>query len=153
MKQTTEWSLFIDGASRNNPGPSGAGIYLLKNGEPFLQQGYFLGTKTNNQAEYLALLLGLFLLEPLLAKDDLICVFSDSQLLVRQLNGIYKIKEASLVPLYTCAKNFLFKKNYVLEHILRYNNAAADKLANLGINRQTEPPGKFEQFCERYENS
>ena len=41
MKQTTEWSLFIDGASRNNPGPSGAGIYLLKNGEPFLQQGYF----------------------------------------------------------------------------------------------------------------
>ena len=59
-KESTTWKLFIDGASRNNPGRSGAGVYLLKNEKPVYQEGFYLGIKTNNEAEYLALLLGVF---------------------------------------------------------------------------------------------
>ena len=57
------WKLFIDGASRNNPGPSGAGFLLLKDDKPVEQKGFFLGSKTNNQAEYFALLIGIFFLK------------------------------------------------------------------------------------------
>jgi Ribonuclease HI len=60
------FKLFVDGASRNNPGQAGVGIYLLKDGEPVEKQGLYVGVKTNNQAEYLALLLGLLFLKIML---------------------------------------------------------------------------------------
>src|ERR1700736_5606512 len=65
-----KWQLFVDGAARNNPGPAGAGIYILKNGTPFIKQGFYLGSKTNNQAEYLALVLGLCQLRSVMKPAD-----------------------------------------------------------------------------------
>src|SRR5437868_5897704 len=82
---THHYKLFIDGASRNNPGPSGAGIFILKDGELLHKEGFFLGSKTNNQAEYMALLIGLFILKKKLESHSLVHIISDSQLLVRQL--------------------------------------------------------------------
>src|SRR5437762_9477283 len=75
-----EWQLYVDGASRNNPGFSGAGIFITKNSIPCYKQGFFLGIKTNNQAEYLACILGMYMLEHILGyhKDEILTVFSDS---------------------------------------------------------------------------
>src|SRR5437868_5008693 len=93
------WTLFVDGASRNNPGPSGAGIYIVKNNILVIKRGYYLGIKTNNQAEYLALLLGLFILMEHREAEDQVRIISDSQLLVRQLVGMYKVRHPHLQPL------------------------------------------------------
>src|SRR5258707_15746433 len=86
------WKLFVDGASRNNPGPSGAGIYIVQDEQFFHEYGFYLGKKTNNQAEYLALLLGLFTLKKMVKKGDKVHVISDSLLLVQQIKGIYKVR-------------------------------------------------------------
>src|SRR5437867_2256163 len=75
------WKLSVDGASRNNPGPAGAGIYLIKNEHVVEASGYALGVKTNNQAEYLALLIGLVYLRQHMEPRDLVLIISDSQLL------------------------------------------------------------------------
>ena len=72
------WKLFIDGAARNNPGPAGAGIYITKNDKPFKKDGYYLGKKTNNQAEYGALLVGLFYVTQHLEPHDHLDIISDS---------------------------------------------------------------------------
>lgn len=147
------WTLYVDGASRNNPGPAGAGVYLLKNNEPFLKKGFFLGTKTNNQAEYLALLIGLFFLDAQLSDHDMLKIFSDSQLLVRQLKQEYRVKHPDLIPLYACARSFLKDKPYIVKHIMREHNAVADELANIGIDNKNKHhiPSNFENFCMRHQ--
>ena len=63
------WRLFIDGASKNNPGPAGSGFVLFKNKEIICRQGFYLGTKTNNQAEYYALVLGIFFAKKYMQKN------------------------------------------------------------------------------------
>src|SRR5579872_5661184 len=98
-KPSAVWMVHIDGASRNNPGKSGAGIFIKKDGQVVCQEGFYLGVKTNNQAEYYALLLGLFLLKQYATVHDTIWLASDSQLLVRQIQGMYKVKHAGLKPL------------------------------------------------------
>lgn len=148
----TRWVLYVDGASRNNPGLAGAGVYILKNGELFLKKGFFLGVRTNNQAEYSALLLGLFFLEKHLQAEDELEIFSDSQLLVRQLKHEYKVKHRDLIPLHACARAFLKDKRYAVKHVMREQNAIADSLANAGIDgRQKNVPADFEHFCVRYQ--
>lgn len=144
------WQVYIDGASRNNPGPAGAGVYILKDRQPFLKKSFFLGVKTNNQAEYYALLLALFYVHSNVSAPDTIVIFSDSQLLVRQLKGEYKVKDAALRPLYLCACNFLTHIVWDIEHILRAHNAVADKLANEGIDRKVPLPTGFGSFCKHY---
>src|SRR3989304_9697840 len=76
----TKWQLYVDGASRNNPGFSGAGLFVTKDDIPCYKQGFFLGVKTNNQAEYIACILGMYTLEHVLVcqKNDTIAIFSDS---------------------------------------------------------------------------
>src|SRR5579872_1960103 len=96
MQDKSVWTLFVDGASRNNPGPSGAGMYIEKDGVLVIKDGYFLGIKTNNQAEYLALLLGLFMVAEHMHGKDQLRIISDSQLLVRQLMGVYKVRQPHL---------------------------------------------------------
>jgi len=137
------WKLFIDGASRNNPGPAGAGIYLLKNDEPVVQKGFFLGSKTNNQAEYLSLVLGIFYLKKNMCKEDIAMIISDSQLLVRQMLGEYKVKNADLRPLFQLSNRLLSGINYNIAHVLRHENKEADKMANLGIDKGN----KLSQEC------
>ncbi len=143
MKKNVTWKLFVDGASRNNPGPSGAGIYIEKDGILEIKEGYYLGIKTNNQAEYLALLFGLFLLEKHLGVDDQVQIISDSQLLVRQLTGIYKVKQPHLQPLHALCKKYIQKLRATVAHVLRDENTQADAMANYGIDCKNIPPHKY----------
>ncbi len=137
------WKLFVDGAARNNPGPAGAGLFLLKDDKPVEQRGFFIGKKTNNQAEYFALLLGVFYLKKHLCPGDLVLIISDSQLLVRQLKGEYKVRKAELKPLHSLARELLNAVPYNVVHVLREENKEADALANNGIDKKRKLPQQF----------
>ncbi len=150
-KQYHEWLLFVDGASRNNPGPAGAGIYLLKNNIPVHKEGFFLGVKTNNQAEYLALLLGIFFLQKRVQSGDLVRVISDSELLVKQINGVYKVKRPHLKPLYALAQQKIKAMGAEVLHVLRTENTQADKMANRGIDYKKSLPIDFIFFLSQHE--
>lgn len=146
---STTWDIFVDGAARNNPGPAGAGIYIVKNGEPFLKRGFYLGSLTNNQAEYTALILALFLLDSVADRADNIHIFSDSLLMIRQLKKEYKVTKPHLKPLHRCALNYLALRNCTFNHIPREKNAVADRLANYGIDKRIAVPSEFNNFCNR----
>lgn len=137
------WRLFIDGASRNNPGPSGAGIVLYKGDELVMQQGFYLGTRTNNQAEYLALLLGIYHARMHMQSHDTITIISDSELLVRQLNGRYKISNPELKKLFHLAQHLLTGITCSIKHVLRAANKQADLMANAGVDSRHPVPEAF----------
>ncbi len=127
-----KWFLYSDGASRGNPGPSGAGALLInEKGEEF-PLTFYLGIKTNNQAEYEALLLGLRELKKRGAQE--VEVRADSELLIKQLNGIYRVKHENIIPLFQEAKEIskAFKK-ISFQHIPREENKQADRLSNEAI--------------------
>lgn len=142
------WTLFVDGASRNNPGKSGAGIYLVKDGQAAKKDGFFLGIKTNNEAEYLALLLGLFFVRQYIQKSDTIRVVSDSELLVKHLKGEYKVKKAELKPLHKLAHMLLQEVNGHIVHVLRTENHVADEMANFGIDTKKIVPTQFVELLK-----
>lgn len=125
--------LYTDGGARGNPGPAGAGAHLLDNeGNTVAELTQYLGETTNNQAEYRALLLALKKAQELGATE--IEVRADSELMVRQLNGQYKVKNEALIPVYQEAKKYLlgFAK-WTIKHIPREQNKQADALANQAI--------------------
>ncbi len=128
-----ELIIHCDGASRGNPGKAGAGfVFNDSNSGLILEKYSYLGIMTNNVAEYRALILALS--EALKLGVKKIKVFSDSQLLVRQINGEYKVRDKGLCKLYHDAvkllKNF---ENYDIIHIPRKDNESADRLANRAI--------------------
>lgn len=145
------WKVFVDGASRNNPGPSGAGIVIMKNDEPVVQEGFYLGKRTNNQAEYLALLLGIFFLEQQAKPGDNVRIISDSELLVKQINGIYRVKNELLKPLHAFAKKTIERLGCVVTHVLRHENVQADALANQGIDQKKSMPPDFLLMINRHD--
>jgi len=122
---------FIDGAARGNPGPAGAGAYFPADGEPARELFEALGRATNNEAEYRALLLALGEAERRGATE--VAIFSDSLLLVEQVNGRFRIKAENLKPLAREAilRSRLFEK-FSIAHVRREKNREADRLANLG---------------------
>jgi len=137
------WKLFVDGASRKNPGIAGGGLYLLKNDEPFYQKGFFLGHKTNNQAEYLALLLGIFIVKKSMDLHDSLYIVSDSELLIKHLKGEYKVKNPDLKKLFDLAFILLAGVHYSFCHVLREYNTQADQMANDGIDKRIKVPEEF----------
>jgi len=143
IKNASQWTLFVDGASRKNPGPSGAGIYIEKDNVLEIKEGYYLGVKTNNQAEYLAAILGLFMLQEHIKKGDTVRIISDSQLLVRQLIGVYKVKQPHLQPLYSLCKAEMQKIGATIAHVLRDQNSEADAMANHGVDCKIFPPKHY----------
>jgi ribonuclease HI len=147
---STMWKLFIDGAARNNPGKAGAGILLKKDNQELLAQGFFLGIKTNNQAEYLALLLGLFFIHQYAVPGDTIHIVSDSELLVKQILGEYKVKNEGLKPLHTFAQLLMRPYTIHIKHVLRKDNEKADMLANKGIDSAYQPPTPFKTMLEKH---
>jgi ribonuclease HI len=147
------WQLYVDGAARNNPGPAGAGIYLLKNGQPIEQVGIFLGNKTNNQAEYLALFFGLLYAKQYIKQDDLLVINSDSQLLVRQITGAYSVKNPIIKRIYNQLGEHLSSIKYTIVHIPREQNKIADKLANMGIDKKLSIPPQFLTIWHAYEQT
>lgn len=132
---------YIDGASRGNPGPSAVGIFIRNSsGKDILRRGEFIGQTTNNVAEYTALIRMLKHLNKLVkAKTTEINVYSDSELLVKQMNGDYRIKSAHLIPLAIEARGLLkHYKGLTLNLIGREENKIADKLANKAMNVEEE---------------
>lgn len=124
--------LFCDGASRGNPGPGAYGYVLYQNETVIFEEGQLLGEVTNNIAEYQGLIRGL---EAALKHGATsIVVKSDSELMVRQLNGIYKVRTPHILTLFQQAKTLLenFKKIEIL-HIRREQNKRADALCNQAL--------------------
>src|SRR5262245_31614350 len=126
------WTLYSDGASRGNPGPAGAGAYLITPEGAEIKLTLYLGIKTNNQAEYEALLLGLRELVQRGAKK--VNIRADSEFMIRQLLGEYRVKNEGIKPLFEAAKNLLESFDSVdLKHIPREENTIADELSNIAI--------------------
>ncbi|MBI3952554.1 MAG: ribonuclease HI family protein [Candidatus Doudnabacteria bacterium] len=127
--------IYTDGGARGNPGPSAIGFVVYGEGEhPLKQIGKFIGEGTNNQAEYKALIAGLTEAANMDA-TEVIC-FLDSELVTRQLNGQYKIKEPELQKLiaevFKLSNKFL-KVEY--KHVPREKNKLADKLVNEALDK------------------
>ena len=123
----------IDGASRGNPGHAGFGIVISVDGvgEVYRRAGY-LGKTTNNQAEYHALLYSLQALRDLGLTRGII--HSDSELLVKQISGEYRVKDDTLRPMFQEAVAAIERLDEVLvRHVRREQNSEADALANIGI--------------------
>lgn len=130
--------LFTDGGSRGNPGPAGAGFVISSaDGEPILSRGLFLGQATNNIAEYAAIKGALTAAKELGAES--IRLFSDSQLLVRQLNGQYKVKSENLKDLHAdCMALLASFSSWQVTHIYREKNAEADAMANRAMDKKAD---------------
>ena len=124
---------YIDGGSRGNPGPAAAGFTLADScGTQLQAKGLFLGKATNNVAEYTGFLKALEAAKHAGAKH--LTVFSDSQLLVRQINGQYKVKSENIWPLFQKAVNLLNGfTSWQVQHIPREKNQRADKLVNQAL--------------------
>jgi len=123
----------VDGASRNNPGPAAYGVLIRRaDGAPLKSLSKYIGVKTNNEAEYFGLIAALdFALAHGIPK---LRVRSDSELLVRQMQGHYKVKSAALRPLHEQARKLAAGLAYFsIEHVPREQNREADKLANAAL--------------------
>ncbi|MEX2394203.1 MAG: ribonuclease HI family protein [Actinomycetota bacterium] len=139
--------LYVDGAAFGNPGPSGIGVVLIVDGETVVARAEDAGYGTNNEAEYRALLEGLN--EALQRGIKHLHVRSDSQLLVRQMLGEYKVKAKGLIPFRMEAEALRKRFDEItFEHVRRELNSTADALAKAGAEaakaRGVEPPGLFE---------
>ncbi|MFA5098456.1 MAG: ribonuclease HI family protein [Candidatus Margulisiibacteriota bacterium] len=129
-------SVHIDGASRNNPGTAGIGVLAQKDGKEVLQLAEYIGKTTNNVAEYTALIRALE--ELLLLGHKKAHFYSDSQLLVEQVCGRYRVKDEKLKGLHSLAQKLASKMEvFRITHIPREKNRDADRLANKGIDAQS----------------
>ena len=117
--------VFIDGGSRGNPGPAGIGVYF----PGLVRVAEYLGAQTNNFAEYSALILAVRFAVARRADD--LKVYSDSELVVRQILGQYKVRNENILPLYQSALRWIeLVPNFSIEHVRREFNKDADSLAN-----------------------
>jgi ribonuclease HI len=128
--------IYTDGGARGNPGPAAAGFVIYnENGKIIEKDGKFLGETTNNQAEYQAVILALHKAKDLGAKE--IDFFLDSELVVKQLNREYKVRDADLAPLFLKIWNLSvgFKK-ITYKHVTRERNKEADAVVNEILDRE-----------------
>ena len=135
--------VYIDGASRGNPGPSAVGIFMKDSGgKDIIRRGEYIGEGTNNVAEYTALIRALkYLLDnkKLITGSRCITIHSDSELLINQIKGDYRIRSDNLIPLAIEARGLLKKIPDVEFNLIpREENKVADKLANKAMNLHEE---------------
>jgi phosphoribosylglycinamide formyltransferase-1 len=130
--------IYTDGASRGNPGPAAAGFILRDgDGNQLQAKSFFLGRATNNVAEYTGFIKALESAQELGAKQ--LSVFSDSELLVRQINGKYKVKSEQIRPLFQQAVQLLEKfEGYKITFVPREQNKEADGLVNQALNLERD---------------
>ena len=132
-------TIHIDGAARGNPGPAAFAYVIAEDGKPVIEEKGCLGDTTNNIAEYTALLRALERAAQLGAKRLLI--HSDSELLVKQMNGQYKVKNEGLLPLFLQAKQLVRQFDLVtLRHVPRAQNSRADQLCNEALDGACASP-------------
>jgi len=132
--------MYTDGGSRNNPGPAAVGVYIET---LYKQFGHYIGEKTNNEAEYEAVIFGLKKIKQLIGKEksdqvEIEC-YLDSEFVNRQLNHEYKVKEKNIQELFLEVWNLMLDfKNVKFFHIPRENNKIADKLVNEALDDQAK---------------
>ncbi|HXG59374.1 MAG TPA: ribonuclease HI family protein [Thermoanaerobaculia bacterium] len=124
----------VDGASRGNPGPAGYGVFMRTDRGEIIEISGFLGRTTNNVAEYSGLIEALTA-----ARDegaDEVEIVSDSELLVKQMSGQYRVRHPNLIPMFEQARSLArgFRR-FAIRHTLRAGNREADRLANLAVDR------------------
>ena len=129
-------TIFADGGSRGNPGPAASGAVVFdERGDVLREIGTYLGVATNNVAEWTGLITGLEAALELGATD--ITVRLDSELVVKQLSGVYRVKHPGLIPLHAKARTLLRKFAHVdVRHVPRKQNAAADAVVNQTLDAQ-----------------
>jgi len=121
--------IYTDGGARNNPGPAGIGVVLYDENKAIVETyKEYIGEATNNQAEYRALIKALQIAEKHSPKE--INCFLDSELVVKQLNKEYKVKDPDLQVLYNQILDMTMFKNISFSHVRREQNKLADKLVN-----------------------
>ena len=135
------WQLNTDGGSRGNPGPAGCGFSLAEDGQVALEGGWYLGQATNNHAEYCALIWGL---ENALALGVAeLSVQADSELMVKQMNGAYKVKNPDMKKLHARAQRLAQRFGRIsFTHVRREHNKAADGMANAAMDA-AGPAGSY----------
>jgi ribonuclease HI len=133
MKQNNNFLLKFDGCSKGNPGLSGAGAVIYKNGIEIWSKSIFVGkNNTNNEAEYTGLIIGLE--EAVNMSLESLDVEGDSLLVIKQMRGEYKVKSEKLLSLYIKAKSYeKMIKEIDFNHVYREKNIRADELSNLGL--------------------
>lgn len=133
MKSFNEVTIYTDGASRGNPGPASIGIvFKNKNGEIIFEHGAEVGIQTNNFAEYTAVIKAFEIGHS--KKTEIIHFCSDSQLLIRQMLGEYKVKSEVIIPLYKQCIEWSKKfKKVTWTHVPREQNKEADAMANKAL--------------------
>ena len=136
---------YSDGGARGNPGPAGAGfIVQTDSGKILLKQGIFLGERTNNQAEYIALYKAI---EKALAFSPAhITCFMDSLLAVKQMSGEYKIKEPTLKQIASQIVELVGEVKVSYKHIRREKNTEADAMANMAMDKGKNIGDSFVPF-------
>lgn len=132
--------IYTDGGSRGNPGPAAFGVVLKYNGEK-KEYGEFMGVATNNQAEYQGVVFGLRKVKQLIGKERAgetqVEVRSDSELLVKQLNGEYKVLDEHIQKLWMEIWNLkLDFKEVIFKHIFREDNSEADRMVNVTLDQE-----------------
>jgi len=141
-----EADIFIDGAAKGNPGPAGAGVYITVSKDkkqPYqkpptiLKKSFNLGNQTNNMAEYMALFQAVRLAKKLDIKN--IHIYSDSQLVVNQINGKFVVRDIKLQKIKAIIDEYLKTfKSFDMTYIPRDQNREADILANIGVKQSNE---------------
>ena len=130
--------IYTDGGSRGNPGPSASGFVIYDaNDKIIVRAANYIGITTNNQAEYISIKNALKYASKLSAKE--FHAFLDSQLLINQLNGIYKVKNQDLLPIYLSVKELekTFNK-LTFSHVPRENNKVADAMVNESLDKTSD---------------
>ena len=138
MKSIT---IFTDGGAKDNPGPAAIGAVIYKDGEKVKEYSEFIGEATNNEAEYKALIFALKKAKSLFGKDKIkeskLKANTDSELMEKQLNGNYKIKDEKIQPLFLKAWNLkLDYGQFEIKSIPREKNKEADKLVKDALRQQ-----------------
>jgi len=130
-------TVYIDGGSRGNPGPSGGGFAIYKIGKLIHKGSQFFGEVTNNQAEYMALRLALNTIYQKFSDGETeVNCFMDSKLVVEQMNGNWKVKSENVRPLFKEARKIADQfKDFTIQHVPREENGLADLLANQAMDR------------------
>ncbi|MFA6636296.1 MAG: ribonuclease HI family protein [Candidatus Omnitrophota bacterium] len=137
IKDNSRLCLFVDGASRGNPGPSAiGGVVFSDSGVKVAEISRYVGVTTNNVAEYLGVIYGLQ--EGFLLGAVSVLLKTDSQLVAKQLKGSYRVKDAKIRIFFDIASSlFRFFKNVEIEEIPREENSEADRLANSALDAKT----------------
>ena len=141
-----KYTIYTDGGARGNPGPAAIGV-VIKTPAEIKKYGEYIGQATNNDAEYQAVIFALKKLKHLIGKEKAkaeaeVEVHLDSELLERQLNGEYKIKDKNLQQLFLEVWNLRQDfKSVLFKHIPREDNRGADRLVNQALDRESSKLG------------